>query len=93
MAQVADRIDGFVGRLLYRGLGLVCAVIALGTAYGAWNHYAAGRPYGWTPIALFGLAAVAAASCVPFCFSRNRRLVDALDALESDVPDRPRSRG
>lgn len=93
MAHWADRIDGWLGRLMFRGLGLICALVALGTAYGAWNHVAAGRPYGWTPVILFTLAAVAAASCVPFCFSRNRRFVEALDALESDVPDAPRRRG
>ena len=82
MAHWADRLDGFLGRLIFRTVGLLCALIALGTAYGAWNHVAAGRPYGWTPVLLFGMAAVAAASCVPFCFSRRRSFGDALDSME-----------
>ena len=82
MAHWADRLDGFLGRLFFRAVGFICALIALGTAYGAWNHVAAGRPYGWTPVVLFGLAAVAAASCVPFCFSRRRSFGEALDSME-----------
>ena len=89
MAHWADRIDGYLGRLLFRAFGLLCAVIAMATAYGAWNHFSAGRPYGWTPVLLFALAAVAAAGCVPFCFSRRRRFVEALDAMEDGVADRP----
>jgi hypothetical protein len=92
MAHRADRLDGFLGRLAFRAIGLLCAAIALGTAYGAWNHVSAGRPYGWTPVLLFGLMAAAAGSCVPFCFSRNRRFVEVLDAMESEVADQPARR-
>jgi hypothetical protein len=92
MAGRFDRIDGFLGRLLFRCVGLVCVLIALGTAYAAWSHLADNRPYGWAPVILFGAAAIAAAGCVPYCFSRNRSFVEALDALESEVPDQPRRR-
>lgn len=85
MAHWADRLDGFLGRLVFRAVGSVCALIAFGTAYGAWKHVAAGRPYGWTPVVLFGLAAVAAASCVPFCFSRRRSFGEALDSMEGGI--------
>lgn len=83
-----ERVDGFLGRLVFRGVGLLCAVIALGTAYAAWNHVSAGRPFGWTPVILFAVMAVAAGICVPFCFSRRRTFGEALDAMEGSVPDR-----
>lgn len=82
-----DRIDGFLGRLFFRAVGLLCLLIALGTAYAAWSHITGNRPYGWTPVILFGLAAVAAASCVPYCFARNRTFGEALDAMEGGVGD------
>lgn len=87
MAGSFERLDGWLGRLVFRAVGLVCALIAFGTGYAAWNHVSAGHPYGWTPVVLFGLAAVAAASCIPFCFSRRRSLGEALDAIEGGAGD------
>ena len=87
MAGRFDRIDGFLGRLFFRGVGLICAIVALGTAYGAWSHYSAGRPYGWTPVILFVLMSLAAGSCVPYCFSRGRTFGEALDAMEGGAGD------
>ena len=81
------RVDGFMGRLAFRAIGLICAAIAIGTAYAAWNHYSAGRPYGWTPVILFGLIAVASAIAVPFCFSRQRTFGEALNGMEDSTPD------
>ena len=81
-AESVGRVDGFLGRLVFRAFGLVCAAVAIGTAYGAWSHAASGRPYGWTPVILFGLLAVASGSCVPFCFSRKRTFGESLDAME-----------
>ena len=93
MAHWADRTEGFLGRLVFRTLGVLFAAVAMAMAYAAWNHLSAGTPYGWAPILLFGLIAMVFAACVPFCFSRKRRLVEALDALESEVPDQsPRRR-
>ena len=86
-SEQVGRVDGYLGRLVFRAFGVICAIIALGTAYGAWSHVSAGRPYGWTPVILFGLAAVAAASCVPFCWSRNRTFGEALDSMEGGAGD------
>ena len=82
-----DRLDKALGRLVFRLVGLVCLVVAVGTAYAAWSHVSAGRPYGWIPVILFGLVAVAAGSCVPYCLSRNRSLGEALDAMEGGPGD------
>ena len=87
-----DRLDRMLGRMLFRGVGLVCLLAALGTGYGAWSHFAAGRPYGWTPVVLFAVAALAAASCVPYCFSRGRTFGEALDAMEGSAGDLHRRR-
>ena len=96
MAGWADgvgRVDGFLGRLVFRFFALVCAIVALGAAYGAWNHLSSGRPFGWTPVILFGLIAAAAGSCVPYCLSRRRTMAEALDAMEGgsglDINRRP----
>lgn len=87
MAGRFERLDGFLGRLLFCGVGLICSVVALGTGYAAWSHMSAGRPYGWAPVILFALAAIAAASCMPYCFSRNRNFGEALDAMEGGAGD------
>lgn len=84
------RVDGFLGRLLFRTLGLICVAIAIGTAYAAWNHLSAGRPYGWTPVILFIVAAAAATVALPWCFSKRRTLGEALDAMEDSTPDMTR---
>ena len=45
----------------------------------------------WLAAALLaGLGALAVAALNPYCFSRNRRLVEALDALEDEVAGPPR---
>lgn len=91
MARQLDRLDGFLGRLVFRTVGLLCGVIALVCGYAAWWQVQNwSLDYGWVPVILFGLAAIAAASVIPFCFSRNRRLVEALDAMEDEVPGPPR---
>ena len=75
-------VDGWLGRLVFRAFGILCAIAAAGATYGAWSHAASGRPDGWAPIILFGLIALAFGACVPYCFSRRRRLAEALDAME-----------
>jgi hypothetical protein len=93
MAQRMDRINGFLGRLVFRLFGLVCAAIALICAYAAWWHIEHwDREVSLVPTILFGVAAVAAASCVPYCFSRNRSFVEALDAMEGGAGDQHRRR-
>ena len=89
-SEGVQRVDGFLGRLLFRAVGLLCAIVAAWAAYSAWGQVAAGRPYGWTSVMLLGLIAVAFGSCVPFCFSRKRTFAEALDAMEGGVGDRHR---
>lgn len=93
MAGRFDRLDGFLGRLLFRFFGLLCAIVALVCAYAAWWHIKHWEPdISLVPTILFVLAVLAAASCVPFCFSRNRSFVEALDAMEGGIGDQHRRR-
>lgn len=89
-SETVGRVDGFLGRLFFRALGLVCLVVAVSTAYAAWSHWSAGRPYGWVPVILFALAAIASAAAVPHCFSRQRTFGEALDGLEGNIADHRR---
>lgn len=91
MAGLLDRIDGFLGRLLFRAAGLACLLIAATCLYLAWWHVERRETVDWLlPAILFGLAALAAAAVVPYCFSRRRSFIEALDAMESEVPDMQR---
>ena len=90
MARWSDGVqwvDGFLGRLVFRAVGLLCVVVAAWAGHSAWSQFASGRPYGWTPVLLLGLIAVAFASCVPFCFARKRSFAEALNAMEDTTPD------
>jgi hypothetical protein len=82
-----DRLDGFLGRLVFRLFGAVCAIVALICGYAVWWHVSRGVPNSWVPPILFGIAAIAAASCVPYCFSRSRTFDEALDAMEGGAGD------
>lgn len=91
MADRLQRIDGFLGRLVFRAIGVGCAIVALACGYAAWWHLENRGDIGSiVPAVLFGVAAIGAASCVPYCFSRNRSFVEALDAMEGGVGDQPR---
>ncbi len=94
MRQSLDRLNGFLGRLVFRAIGSLCAFIALACGYSVWWHLSRGLPDSWAPPLMFGVVAAAAAACVPYCFSHGRTFVEVLDAMESDVPDlsRPSSR-
>lgn len=91
MADRFQRIDGFLGRLVFRAVGAGCAIVAIVCGYAAWWHLDnRGEIGSVVPFLLFSLAAIAAASCVPYCFSRKRSFVEALDAMEGSVADQPR---
>lgn len=88
MAGLLDGIDGLLGRLVFRAAGLVCLLISAACLYAAWWHVERRDTVEWlVPTILFGLAALGAAAVVPYCFSRRRRFIEALDAMESEVPD------
>ncbi len=90
MAGKLDRLDGFLGRLVFRAAGVACGIVALVCGYAAWWHIDHWSPGSLVPTILFGVAALAAGSCVPYCFSRKRRFVEALDAMEGGTGDQPR---
>jgi len=88
MAHWMDRLDGYLGRLVFRAAGLGCAIIALVCGYAAWWHVEHwDQDMSLVPTILFSIAALAAAATVPYCFSRKRRFVEALDAMEGGAGD------
>jgi hypothetical protein len=91
MARWHERLDGFLGRLLFRAVGLLCAIVAAVCAYAAWWHIGHwNATESLVPTILFSVAALASASIIPYCFSRNRSFVEALDAMEGGAGDQPR---
>jgi hypothetical protein len=83
MAGRLDRLNGWLGRLLFRAIGILCAIVALMCVYTvAWHLTHWSPQYSLWPTIMFSLLAIAAASCVPYCFSRNRTFDEALDAME-----------
>lgn len=87
MAWTIGWLDRTLGRLVFRTVGLVCALVALICAYAAWSRISDWQDYSLLPTILFGIAAIAAGSCVPYCFSRQRTFAEALDAMEGGVGD------
>lgn len=90
MAGRFDRVDGFLGRLVFRAFGMLCVLVALISAYLAWRHATDWDTGSSVPALLFALAAVAAAGCVPYCFSHKRTFGEALDAMEGGTYDNAR---
>lgn len=87
MARTFERLDGALGRLFFRAVGLLCALVALICAYAAWSHLSDWQDYSLIPTIMFAVAALAAGSCVPYCFSRKRTFAEALDAMEGGAGD------
>ena len=82
-AEGVGKVDGFLGRLVFRAFGLLFALIALGCGYATiWHATHWDADYSLGPLLMFGLITIATASVVPYCFSRKRSLVEALDAME-----------
>ena len=92
MRQRFDRLDGLLGRLFFRAAGTLCLLVALICAYASWWHVSRGLPHSWVPPLLFGICALAAGSCVTYCFARMRTFTEALDAMEGGVGDLPPKR-
>jgi putative flippase GtrA len=91
MAQWHERLNGYLGRLVFRFFGVLCGMVALMCGYAAWWHVEHWDPdVSLVPTILFSIAAIAAASCIPYCFSRKRSFVEALDAMEGGVGDQHR---
>jgi len=93
MPKRFERLDHALGRIFYRAVWSLCAVVALVCGYLVWWHVSDWHPeYSWGPVILFGLATVAAGSAVPYCFSRKRTFGEALDAMEGGAGDVRRGR-
>lgn len=93
MAGRFDRIDGVLGRLFFRAIGILCAVVALIAVYAiGWHVTHWNAEYSLIVVTMFGLVAIAGAAVVPYCFSRKRSLGEALDAMEGGAGDQHRRR-
>jgi hypothetical protein len=83
MAGRFDRIDGLLGRLFFRAIGLLCGLIALLSLYAVFWHLTHwNAEYSLYVSIMFGLVAIAGLSVIPYCFSRNRTFGEALDTME-----------
>jgi hypothetical protein len=93
MANVFARIDGFLGRLVFRAIGCVTALITLAAL---WAALGSARPWeGGKSIAallMFGAGAVIAGYVTRYCFSRERTFGDFIDTVEGDEADTARYR-
>jgi hypothetical protein len=95
MANVFQRIDGFMGRLVFRAIGCVTASITLGAG---WAAFASAKPWeggkSLAALLMFGAGAVIAGWVTRWCFSRERTFGDLVDALDGDDTDTaPERRG
>jgi ascorbate-specific PTS system EIIC-type component UlaA len=89
------RIDGFLGRLVFRFLGLVATGIGLAAAYAAYQTLISGDGLkSIVAFLMFGAGAAIAAFTARYCFSGKRTFGDFIQAIEgSDAemgPERPR---
>lgn len=88
MANRFERIDGFLGRLFFRVIGTVCAIVALIALYAVFWHFTHwNAEYSLIVVIMFGLVAVAGLAILPYCYSRKRSLGEALDAMEGGTYD------
>jgi hypothetical protein len=91
MANVLERIDGFLGRLVFRAIGCVTALItlaALWAAVGSAKPWAGGKSL--AALLMFGAGAVIAGGVTRYCFSRERTFGDVIDAVDGDDADTAR---
>lgn len=93
MAGRFDRIDGFLGRLFFRALGTLCAIVAAISVYAVFWHFTHwNAEYSLYVTIMFSLVAIAGASVVRYCFSRHRTFGEALDAMEGGTGGTDRRR-
>ena len=89
------RIDGFLGRLVFRFVGLLTTGIAIAAAYAAYQTLNSGDGIkSIIAFLMFGAGAVIAVALTRYCFSSKRTFGDFIQAIEgSDAeagPERPR---
>jgi hypothetical protein len=79
------RIDGFLGRLVFRFVGLLTTGITIAAAYAAYQTLNSGD--GMKSIIaflMFGAGAVIAAALTRYCFSSKRTFGDIIQAIEGN---------
>ena len=90
MANVFERIDGFLGRLVFRAIGCVTALITLAAVWAASDS---ATPWeGSKSVAallMVGAGAIIAGCLTRWCFSRERTFADFIGAVEGDDADNP----
>jgi hypothetical protein len=90
MANMAQRIDGFLGRLVFRAIGCVTASITLAAV---WAAFASATPWqggkSFAALLMFGAGAVIAGCVTRWCFGRERTFGELIDAVEGDDADVP----
>jgi hypothetical protein len=90
MANVFKRIDGFLGRLVFRAIGCVTALITLAAL---WAAFGSATPWegskSFAALLMFGAGAVIAGCVTRWCFGRERTFGEFIDAIEGDDSDVP----
>jgi hypothetical protein len=88
MANVFALIDRFLGRLVFRAIGCVTALITLAAL---WAAFGSARPWeggkSLAAVVMFGAGAVIAASMTRYCFARERTFGDFVDMVDGDETD------
>ena len=90
MANVFARIDGLLGRLVFRAIGCATALITLAAV---WAAFGGTTPWegskSFAALLMFGAGAVIAGCVTRWCFSRERTFGEFMDAIEGDDTDNP----
>ena len=88
MANAFARIDGFLGRLVFRALGCVTALITLAAL---WAAFGSARPWdggkSLAAVVMFGAGAAIAGYVTRYCFARERTLGDFVDMVDGGETD------
>jgi hypothetical protein len=90
MANLFERIDGFLGRLVFRAIGCVTALITLAAvwaAFGSATPWEGGKSL--AALLMFGAGAAIAGCLTRYCFSRERTFADFIAAVDGDDTDSP----
>jgi hypothetical protein len=93
LANVFARIDGLLGRLVFRAIGCATALITLAAgcaAFGSTMPWE--RSQSLAALLMFVAGAVIAGCATRWCFSRERTFGEFIEAIEGDDTDNPVSR-
>lgn len=86
----ASGANCFLGKLLFRALGTLTGLAALGAGYLFWQAVSAWNPEASLVGAILSGAFMLGAGWVTlYCFSSKRTLIEALDAMEGTAGDLP----